>query len=171
MPSEWEDITTFVARGPGAETGSPLILKVARDRLAPNDTLWTHAGQVLTNLGKELPGFGLLESRDVDIEGRAGVIFRFRMTLDAGVFEQYLVLLAPVDDPERRVSVFNMSGPETQAEQMRDTLAKILRSLHVAGLPSEAPLLGPPPRTPPPLVVTPPPEPEYELPMPGFREP
>ncbi len=171
LPLDWEDATTFVARGPGAESGSPLILKVARDRIAPTDTLWTHAAQVLVTLGKEIPGFELQEVNNVEVAGRSGMVFRFRLAMEGGTFEQYLALLDPLDDPERRVSVFNISGPEAQSATMRQALGKILQSLQIPGRPPESPPRGSRPPAPlEPAAVAPVPEPDYKVPMPGFRQ-
>jgi hypothetical protein len=168
LPPDWEDVTTFVARAPAAESGSPVVLKVARAKMAPSDSLWTHAGHVIVNLAKEIPGFELRESRDVEVAGRAGVVFRFRLAMDAGTFEQYLVLLDPLDDPERRVSVFNLSGPETESARMRETLERILRSLEIPGRTSDSLSRGPRP-APSPTIAPSPPDLDYQPPMPAFR--
>jgi hypothetical protein len=158
LPADWEDVTSFVARGPGAE---PLILKVARDRMEPSATLWSHVANVVVKLGREIPGFELQESSHVDVAGRPGVILRFTLAAAAGTFEQYLVLLDPLDDPERRVSVFNMSGPVAQSAMMREALGNILRSLRMPGQQPSMP--GPP-------VGAKPTAPDCRVPMPGFRE-
>ena len=169
LPSEWEDATTFVARAPGADPSAPLVLKVARERMGPSDSLWTHAGQVMAKLAKEIPGYELQESGDLEVAGRPGVAFRFRFTTDAGTCDQYLVLLDPRDDPERRVVVFNMSGPEAQSAAMHEALQKILRSLDIPGRPADSPARPRPTTSAGATAMTPTPDLDYPVPMPAFR--
>jgi hypothetical protein len=163
LPSDWEDVTSFVARSPGAE---PLILKVARDRMAPSATLFTHVANVVVNLGREIPGFELQESTRVEVAGRPGVILRFTLATEAGTFEQYLAFLEPVDDPERRVSVFNIAGPQSQAAMMREALGNILRSVRMPSSDARPPTS---PASPGPTAGKPP-DVDYKVPMPGLRE-
>ena len=163
VPPGWEDVTMVVLRGPETEPGSPLLLRAARDRMRPSDTLRSHADRVLMRMGSEAPGVTLQESRDVEVAGRPGVLMSFERATETGL-EQHIVIVDPLDDPERRAWVFNMSGPGSESAAMREALGAVLRSAELTRRHGGS---QPPPRA----AFEPSPPLAHEIPIPGFRGP
>ncbi len=164
VPAGWEDVTMVVLRGPETEPGSSLLLRAAQDRMGPSGTLRTHVDRVLMRLARETPGAALRESRDVEVAGRPGVLMCFERATEAGTLEQHIVIVDPLDDPERRVWVFNMSGPGSESAAMREALGAVLRSAQLTPRRGDS-------QRPSRAAFEPSPQLGHEIPIPGFRGP
>ncbi len=146
-PAGWRNVTVFTAQGP-ALPGSRIVplIRMAREPMR-GTTLRLHADNVLMKLGKEVAGFELVESGLLEVAGRSAITMRFHLKGEAGTLEQILVMVDPMDDPDRGVATFNASGPEEQSGAIREMLGGLLRSVRFRDRhsdPGTAPALAPP---------------------------
>ncbi len=164
-PAEWIDTTVAFFHGPAAPAGTPPAssITVMREPLRAADTLRTHADRKLVQLGKDLARFELLESTDVELAGRPAVLLRFRFGPDGRErIEQTMVLVDPLDDPERVVVVVSTAAVLERVDETRVAFATTLRSLRF----DQTPTLRVAPR--PPEGPAPSIRPPLSIPMPGF---
>lgn len=161
-PAHWDDTTvvSFRARSTGH---CPTIL-IARELAAPNDTLRTHADRTLVKIGRQVENFDVLESRETVVGGRSAILLRFSFENDGDDFEQSMVMVDPVPDPDRKVLVLVASAPREKGEEARAALSAVVASLQFgdprAAVPS-TPLVAAEPA---PLPMDAPPM----VPIPGF---
>jgi len=179
-PSRWGDTTVFSFQGEGDPAP---IITVRRERMLPGDHFRAHVARKLVWLGKNVPGFDLLDSGEIaPVGGRAAHQLRFSFEPpEASLrFEQTMVLVDADADPARVITVFSTSAAATDLTGPRPTAAEITfdgvgRSARFDDARAPVPQAR---ASTPQLAVTPPPPPppaddEYMpmdmVPMPGAR--
>jgi hypothetical protein len=104
------------------------VLRIGREPVR-GATLRVHADKAIVKIGRSVPDFELVESGSLEVAGRPAILMRFRLTQDGRSLEQTLVLVDPLQDPDRCVAVFNASGPPERSAEVREMLDAVLRSV------------------------------------------
>lgn len=126
VPQEWQDKTVLAFAAPprAGKVAQPNVV-VTRDSLPVGQSIRTYGAKQLAELAKALREFELLDSREVNVGGLAGVEYRFTWEGDAGPIFQRM-LLAPLQDT---VVTVTASAPKAEATTSAEVFDKILASV------------------------------------------
>src|SRR5262249_20683697 len=105
-------------------------VSVTRERMREGDTLRTHTDRLLSRLGREADAFDLVESRPLEVGGRAAWLLHFTwMNERLGPMAQTMVLVDPWDDLEHKVLLFTAVGPHELAGETRRAFDQLLTTV------------------------------------------
>jgi hypothetical protein len=135
-PAHWIDRSLVVLQAPVTEdderhlpSRAPNIV-ITRERVAEGDTLRMRAERALTEYGKQLECFHLLESTTTELGGEPALYMRFAWLSAVGQLEQSITLVSRKEaDGEHVVTTFTTSTPRDTAATSRQVFAEILASV------------------------------------------
>ena len=127
-PPGWTGmLVAFAAPGPAPAP----YLAIAREPMRPDDTLRTHATRKIVNLTRQARGFDLLENHPIEIHGRAAVFFRAALVRNGQRFEEMTILLEPVSEADRAVTIFSVTARADRALGARQALDALVRTVRL----------------------------------------
>jgi hypothetical protein len=171
-PRDWVDRTmiAFSAPAPAGTKNAPNVV-MTHEWMRDADSLRVHAERQLMELGRQLQGFDILESRETTLGGLEAIRMRFGWLSHFGALEQSLTMVERNVQGRRVATTFTTTAMADEAAAVETTFEAFLASVRFGAHHSDrvpAPSFTPSTLPPPPSHV----EPIAPLvPMPGFRTP
>lgn len=167
-PKDWQNRAVLVFVGASEDPSIPPNIVAMREERTPGEELTTHVWRNVFAAGRSLPGFELLGSREMTVDGQPAFKVVSRWTSDRGKVEQAQVWIDGAEGSALRITCTAIDKREA-FDELENLLATVrFASLRIGGrasmVPSSAPSLAPPPSTVPPPEST---ETYASVPMPG----